>query len=792
MFSSRKTGSASNNYLLTRSLRFRSSASAYLDRTPASAGNRKTWTWSAWVKRSNIGTNGVMLGTETVNSQTYCSVYFVSDKIYLDAAASNVETMRVYTNAVFRDPSAWYHVVVYLDTTQATAANRTAIYVNGVLQTLTVSTNPAQNLEPLVNSTVAHNIGRNPLNLQYFDGYMTEVYLIDGQALTPSSFGATDAATGVWQPIKYTGTYGTNGFYLPFTDTSSTTTLGNDFSGNGNNWTTNNISLTAGSTYDSMTDVPTNTNSNTANYCVINPVNISSSSVSVTDGNLNLSIAANATCATATMAVNSGKWYWEFTAGAASANAYYVSVCDVNNWSSPGKTQTDMFNSPNIWTYYGTSGNTINNATQTAYGATFTNGDVIGVALNMDAGTITFYKNNVSQGTAFSTLSGKTIAPQIGNGASGSSIAGVMNFGQRPFSYTPPTGFKALNTYNLPTPTIGATASSQANKYFDATTYSGNSSTQSITNSGSMQPDMVWIKARNTTYNHGIQDAVRGVGKIVYPNLTNAEDTGSTSLTAFNSNGFGLGNDSWNESGKTYVGWQWKANGSGSSNTAGSITSTVSANTTSGFSIVTYTGNATIGATIGHGLGVAPSMLIVKQRTGGTEAWQVYHSALGATKYVELNNTNAEGTNINRWNNTAPTSTVFTVYNDTINNGNTNTYVAYCFAEVAGYSAFGSYTGNGSTDGPFVFTGFRPMYVMVKSTSGPRNWAVLDASRNPSNVANFDLYPNQSLAEITQSTLDFLSNGFKLRVTDSDFNANGETYIYMAFAESPFKYANAR
>jgi len=381
--------------------------------------------------------------------------------------------------------------------------------------------------------------------------------------------------------------------------------------------------------------------------------------------------------------------------------------------------------------------------------------------------------------------------------------SGEINFGQRPFSYTPPTGFVALNTYNLPTPTI-----SNGANYFAATTYTGNGSTQSINNGNNttiattFQPDFVWYKSRvSGVYNHGLFDSVRGTTKQLFSNTTGAEATFS-GVTAFNSNGFSLGSDAGgNNNTDNYIAWQWKANGSGVTNTNGSITSTVNVNATAGFSVVTYTGNGTSGATIGHSLGVAPSMIIVKQRgTGGTD-WTVYHASLGNTKAIFLDGTYAPDTSAVYWNNTSPTSSVFTSGSGGNQNTNGGTYVAYCWSQVAGFSKFGSYTGNGSTDGPFVYTGFRPRFVMIKDTTNAQPWIIVDTSRNTYNVGGDYLEPNSSGAEdsgssvSTATAMDIVSNGFKLRNSASSSgytNANGDVYVYAAFAENPFRNSLAR
>jgi hypothetical protein len=327
----------------------------------------------------------------------------------------------------------------------------------------------------------------------------------------------------------------------------------------------------------------------------------------------------------------------------------------------------------------------------------------------------------------------------------------------------------------------------KGNQYFDATLYTGNGSTQTITNAGGFQPDLVWLKSRSAAGSHGLFDVVRGATKRISSDNTGAEDTIS-GVTAFNTNGFSLGAE-WNQNTTTFVAWQWDANGSGVTNTDGSITSTVSANTTSGFSIVTYTAQTSGTATIGHGLGVAPSMIIVKSRTVSPSGWNVYHSSLGATQVIYLNDTGAASTSSGNWNNTAPTSTVFTSGTGFANGGN---MVAYCFAEINGYSKFGSYTGNGSADGPFIYTGFRPAFIMIKSSTSGENWITYDNRRLGYNLTQTILFPNTNGSEETSNGFDFLSNGFKLRASTSGSNGSGQTYIYMAFAEMPTKYANAR
>jgi hypothetical protein len=325
----------------------------------------------------------------------------------------------------------------------------------------------------------------------------------------------------------------------------------------------------------------------------------------------------------------------------------------------------------------------------------------------------------------------------------------------------------------------------------DISLYAGNNTGQTVTNSGGFQPDLVWVKTRNATEDHGLFDAVRGANRWLGSNTTSAESLISNSLS-FASNGFTLSSGAWNESGKNIVGWNWNAGGSTVTNTSGSISAQVRANPTAGFSVVTFTATGS-NATVGHGLGVAPAMIITKQRNT-TGSWATYHASLGNTQLIYLNSTGAAlGPSSAYWNNTSPTSTVFTFGGALASNG--DTIVAYCFAAVPSYSAFGSYVGNGSTDGPFVFTGFRPRFVMIKrtETSGD-GWILWDSARSPSNITSVALSADSSGAEFSYSTLDLLSNGMKVRGTagNTAVNASGSTYIYMAFAENPFKNALAR
>ena len=457
----------------------------------------------------------------------------------------------------------------------------------------------------------------------------------------------------------------------------------------------------------------------------------------------------------------------------------------------------------------GSNPNKQHNNTETSYGSAFSTTDVGMCAVDLDNAKIWWGKNgtwfasgNPATGAnaAFTDVAG-TVFPAVFGPDGSVNCTCVLNAGARPFAYTAPSGFKALCTANLPAPLV-----TKPNTVMDVVLYTGTGSSLTLPYASStptsiaFTPDLVWIKGRSGATDHALYDAVRDVQKDLVSNSTAAETTQSTGLTAFGTNTFTIGSlAKLNTSSATYAAWCWDAGSSTVTNTQGSITSSVRANATAGFSVVTYTGAGNTASTVGHGLGVAAQLIIIKNRTDADD-WAVYHQSITNDYYLNLNSTAARSNSVNMWNDTSPTSTVFSLGaaggSDAVNRVNKSgqNYVAYCFAPVVGYSNAFSITGNGSTDGPMCYLGFRPRLIIYKrtDTSGD-NWFLHDTARDTYNVLTGRLFPNTSGAESTNiNVMDVLSNGFKLRTNDTSWNASGGTYVGFAWAESPFQYARAR
>jgi hypothetical protein len=921
------------DYEIERSLRFNSADGPYLENTPSSHSNKKTMTFSFWFKRV-VNDNFVSIFRSFGNSDNRHSLDFLSGgQIRLWGNYNGSVAMTVQTSQVFRDPCAWYHFVLALDTTQATASNRVKMYVNGEqITSFSNSSYPSQNFEFGFNDqNVATQIGV-PSDTQC-NYYIAEFQEIDGSQLTPSSFGETNAVTGQWNPIKYAGSFGTNGFYLNFSDNSGTTatTLGKDSSGNGRNFTPNNFSVSAGEGNDSLEDTPT------LNYPTLNHRDIgftTQSQMVFSNGNLNVRAESGKWASTrGTFHVKTGKWYWEVKCVLAGGLRPFIGIIESTVRLASNQTeQSNELGPSSTGIAYQTGFPLIRGGTNTTGYSTnvpsCATGDIVGVALDMDNKKVFFSKNGTffaSQDPANSsgelvgfstTMQNATIAPaiQVYNNTSEAAI----NFGQRAFDYTPPTGYKKLNSANLPDPSILL-----PDKHFDTLLWTGNETSRSITGLN-FQPDWVWIKNR-TRFSHALFDTVRGATKRLRSDDNSVEATEANTVTAFNSDGYTITtSQAVNENSVGHVGWNWNAgdtdsatytvkvvsdsgnkyrfndygtsavtldlaeggtytfdqsdssmsshpmqlsttaNGThgggsaystgvtyeldgstvtasafisgfssassrkliitvaasaptlyyycyyhsgmggavntnstlGSSNFDGSIQSTVKANTTAGFSIATWVSDGSGSPTsFGHGLGAKPEFLIIKNRTGSGGNWQCWLTTFSnqTNNFISFNreDTGTETAGAAMW---GTINSSIVSFRHSANSVNGNTMIGYFFNSVEGYCKFGEYTGNGSTNGPFVFTGFRIAFLLIRRTNGTGNWYLFDSKRNTFNYVNGRLKGETSGGEDTSyNVFSFLSNGFKLENQyDGSWNGNGDKYMFLAFAESPFKNSRAR
>ena len=793
--------------VIERSLRFKRSSNTYLSRTPSSAGNRKTWTYSCWFRECSTGADY----TTNTGNGLFLSCGGAGTGLNMALRIGNAGYIGIdyygiggyYSTSRHRDANGWYHCVWVMDTTLGTAADRMKVYVNGT-QVYNSQMTLSQNADTPINNNSLTTIGCYPYDTDHvyrLDGYLAEVHFIDGQALDPTYFGHTEFQTGIWRAKRYEGTYGTNGFHLDFSDNTNTTTLGIDKSPNGNDFTLTSFSATAGITNDSFTMTPTSTNE----FAILNPNLPEASGAEYRNGGYTFYHTAGAHMrASSNMPVNSGKWYAEFLLGrytSASGSYPYIGVCPDDRWvnSWAGDTGTAL-NSAGVMYR--------NSSTFSGGGVSYAEGDIISVAMDLDQATpqVWWAKNGtyINSGNPATNTNGADIGPTSYTGyynfavslwaATGSQWD--ANFGQRAFSYSIPDGFKTLCTDNIrPNQNI------IPKKHFDTLTWTGDDSSDRNIEGLEFKPDMVWIKNRSQTDFHVLQDSVRGANKLFFPNDTDVEQTDSANghVNYFTSGGFNVdagGSGFVNENSENYVAWCWKAGGAAVSNSDGTITSSISVNQEAGFSIVSYTGNGTAGATVGHGLGKKPAWILLKRRDSGDNNY-VYHQLMNQGSnpeqyYSELN-FHAGATDSNKiHNDTAPTTSVFSLRDDNASNGNSATYIAYCWAEIPGYSKFGYYQATGvDTDGPYVHLGFRPAWVMIKSMSlSNSDWTIFDNKRNTSNPVNNHLAANQNHAEAsdTYEVVDFLSHGFKvtgLSGSAINYNTSYPQLIYMAFAEQP-------
>ena len=906
------------DFEVERSLRFNGPDGAFLERTPSSSSNKRTMTFSFWFKRA-VNDSFTTVFRSFGNASNRHGIDFVSGgQLRLWGNYNGSVAMTVQPTQVFRDFSAWYHFVLAIDTTQGTASNRVKMYINGdQITDFATATYPSQNFDFGFNDSNAETqIGTDGGTTCNF--YLAEFHEIDGLQLTPSSFAETNADTGQWVPKDTSAlTFGTNGFRLKFADNSGTTatTLGKDSSGNGNNFTPNNFSVAAGVGNDSLEDTPTN------NFCTLNPLSLIGTGGTITNGNLDFTGDSNYSTRAATFSLKTGKWYWEGTptsVPSASAPQAFGIVRGTNIGSNSYIGYDPNGNVAGFGYFDGGSikgaagvGSTSGNNLATGQ-TTYTQNDVIGLASDIANGTLAFYKNGTLVYTITGISSFDWFPAQTTYSTGGKNS---VNFGQRPFAHTPPTGHQALCSANLPDPTILL-----PNKHFDTLLYTGNGSDDRDITGLDFSPDWLWIKERNSTSAHCLVDSVRGSTKRLASSSTFGETTETNTVQSFLSNGFQVGTDgAVNENNKTYVAWNWNggdtdsatytvkvvsdsgnkyrfnnfgtsavtldlaeggtytfdgsdssmsghpfvigtaANGSvystgvtyqldgvsvtysaytsgyssattrkliitvpasapqlyywcsihsgmggaintnstlGSSNFDGTIQTTVKVNATAGFSAISYSGNGTNNSTVGHGLGVQPDAIITKTRTADTN-WMIYHNGnnLGVDPedyFLEFSV--AAATNAPIFADTAPTSTVVTLNGGDSQNKSGGTHIMYCFSAVEGYSKFGRYIGNANSDGPFIFTGFSPAYVLIKNSSAVfTNWCIKTAKISTFNRADKALEANTNTAEQAAfGSIDFLSNGFKVRNSGGSTNGSGNNFVYFAYAELPFKNSRAR
>jgi hypothetical protein len=800
-------------YLIDQSLRFNDDDGPNLTQTYGGSGTSTALgTFSWWMKLGNVPSKS----QENIyfESTGAGGIQLRSGKLATNGFDSSNTQVIVQTDALLRDSSSWYHCVVSVDGTAGTIK----FYINGVEQAQTVSVGSlvaGRSWDMLgYDSRTSFTIS-NSNSANSFDGYLAEFHYIDGTALDATSFGET--INGIWVPKQYSGSYGTNGFYLSFADSAA---IGDDLSGNTNDWTANNLAAS-----DVVLDSPTNV------FPTINLLDPTITTSAISEANLKITEVGNNLGGKASFAVPAtGKWYWECYCFADLAQEMWNGITGITtNSSGDGRGGSSNSNTYGAsWSNYSGSNYYIRKfiaGVESAESGSFgtTKHTVLGIAIDRDANEAKFYKDNALQfTTSISATQEYFPAGGMGGGTNATTIQ-VWNFGQDStfagnktaggnadgngvgdFFYAPPSGFLALCSANLDEPAIGPNSTTTSDQNFNTLLYTGDGTTsRSITGVG-FAPDFVWGKCRSNAEDHILSDTVRGANKKLESNNTGVEDTSTAAtLSGFESDGFtgpSSAPGNINVSGRTYVAWNWKAGGTAVSNTDGSITSSVSAAPDAGFSIVTWTGNGTDGATIGHGL-TSPEFSIVKNRDATTN-WDVCWADFSGGTSLNLDDTTAEFSPTQGYQ-TLGASTI------TLNNGgsgvtrvNTNTqdYVAYVFKSVEGYSKVGSYEGNSSgTNGPFVFTGFAPSFVMGKAIDQTGRWWMYDSARSPQ--MNYSIgtgaylaanLTNVEAADSGVNAIQLLSNGFKVNTTNGEWNGSGLTYIYLAFAEAPFKYANAR
>ena len=818
----------------SRSLRMQD---ARLTRTPSSTGNPKKWTFSAWLKRTNLGQSYIFGGSPLASGYDgIAAIYFNgSDQLhtYYDTSGSNPYGAVDDGSRLYRDLGSWYHLCWAVDAENTIHK----IWINNNLVSTNTGRYPPNFTYGLNNSGDEMVIGDgswDSYGSPNFNGYMAEINYLDGQYLEPDSFAETK--NGVWIPLKDPSlTYGTNGFRLQFLATGTnadSSGIGADTSGQGNHFAL--TSLAAG---DVVLDNPEN------NFATLNLLDKSGGTF--TEGNLRYD-TSSWDMATGTVLLPSGKWYYEVRVDAynASANAFSVGIIQTNKIRGSGNS---YYWSHSSWStssqgyLYGVNVNgtteykiSAGSATSLSSHPDIVQGSVIGIFIDLESDT-TSIKYNIDGGTPFELFTSMQdvdytigvsdyLAQLTFNFGQDSTFVGQETAGgntdgngKGDFHTALPSGhtdYLAICSANLPDPTIGPQTSTQADDHFNTFLYTGTNATNRNIATNTFTPDWVWLKSRSQADNHVVVDVLRKNGSNfpnMHPNTTDAEanDTHPKIIT----NGIQVSEGLYDNNNVNFVAWTWKAGGDPDDVTGNFIkdgvaftptqgtidTTKMSVNTTSGFSIVTYTANNNTKGTVTHGLNSAPNLVIIKNRdTSPNGQWVIGQDQNGFTGQLYFNNGGPFGSNSGSFDNTAPTNAVVTVNTDNTVNEGTDGFVMYSFHNVEGFSKIGSYIGNDSTDGTFVHTGFRVAFLMLVRTSDSGSFQLLDNKRNTFNPTDIYLYVPGSGTENDGSTLspainvDFLSNGFKLRTTESVYNSNGGTFLYMAFATQPFKFSNAR
>ena len=816
--------------LINDSLRWPTSG-YQLFRTVGTPTDAKKHTHAFWVK-VNPGT------TQTLNSvYANASGYYSNSGINSDGRIIfGADYARYYYSTMkLRDPSSWVHILQVLDSTEASSSDRMKLYVNGVRQTsftnfATVPLNWTGSYHAI--NGYGLRIGRTYTGAGFNSSllsYTSEYIFVDGQALDPTDFGQFQ--DGVWIPDTYAGTYGNNGYKLDFSNPSN---IGEDSSGNSNNFSVSGLA-----THDVMPDTPTN------NFATLNVLTKGTSNTSLAEGNLkanatNSGAGSNwGTVFSSHLLPTTGKYYVEGLAfiNTGSGNNSHLGVLDTSSFVPSASNITyayttgegfdgiyvSLFNNnarPVSDGVLGTAEGSLTGTTVVAmlavdidngkvwagYDGTWLNSGNPAAGTNQIATRTFSDSDTIAVGTAYN---GSNDQGMFANFGQDSTFAGATTAGGNTdangvgdFKYAPPSGFLALCSANLPEPTI-----IDGSKHFNTVLWTGDGTASNAITGVGFEPDLVWTKARNYARHHWLFDQVRGAEKWLQSSNTDPEADQDAGLMSFDADGFTYkyqSNNGFNTNNETYASWNWKA-GTSFSNSAGTngatIASSGSVNTKAGFSIVSYVGTGVAG-TVYHGLSSTPEFIIIKDRDYPTgRPWGSYHFKLNngvnpEDERIQLNESTGETNDTFIFNSTAPTSNVFSLGTSSWNNTSGNDIIAYAFHSVDGYSKAGSYAGNSSTDGPFIYTGFRPAWILIKKYAGgtASNWHLHDTARDTYNSSNTILLPDSTSEELVNAAfaIDVVSNGFKLRNSDGSTNGSSLSYIYLAFAETPFKYANAR